>query len=78
MPRRIAAGFIIWKIVSDLRIIFYICILVRNVPIVFVASATDVIGRQVRYRKIKLLEFSVNGLRMLSVIDIRNSSVSHL
>ena len=70
-------GFQIWKMLSDLQIIFDICELVRNVPIVLVASAMDAIGLQARYGKIKLLDFSVNGLQILSVIDIHNSSVYH-
>ena len=74
MIRQIAAGFLICKIVSDLQIIFYICELVCNVPIVLVASATDAIGPQERYGKIKLLDFSVHGLRILSEIDICISS----
>ena len=63
---------------SDLRIIFYIRELSRNVPIVLVASTMDAIGPQLRDRKIKLLDFSIDALWILSVIDIRNSSVSHL
>ena len=72
MYRQIAAGFLIFKIVSDLWIIFYICILVRNVPIVLVASVTDATGPQVLHGKIKLLDFSVKGLQILGVINIPN------
>ena len=71
----------IWKniiLVSDFRNIFYIHILTCYVTIVLVASTIDAIGPQARYGKIKLLDFSVNGLWILSVIDIHNSSVSHL
>ena len=46
MVRQIAAGYLIWKILSDLRIIFYIRELVRNVPIVLVLSAMVAIGPQ--------------------------------
>ena len=80
MSRQITAGFLIWKIVSDLRIIFYICILVhkdRNIPIVLVASVTDATGPKAVHGKIKLLDFSVKGLQMLGLINIRYSSVSN-
>ena len=78
MPRQIAAGLLIWKIVTDLWIIFYIHILVHNVPIVLVAFATDAIGPQAYYGKIKLIDFSVNGLPILCVIDFRNFSLASL
>ena len=39
---RIAVGYQIWKIVSDLRIIFFICEHVHTMLNVLVASATDV------------------------------------
>ena len=55
-------------------IIFFICELVLNVVM---ASDTDVMCPQGRYGKIKLLDFSVNALRTLSVIDLCNSSVTH-
>ena len=63
---------------SDLRIIFYIRILIRNIPIVLVVSVMDETGLQALHGKIKLIDFSVKGLRMLGVINIRNSSVSNL
>ena len=59
---------------SDLQIIFSVCTAIRNIHNVLVASATDA-GRQ---GKIKLLDFSVKAWRILSVIDIRSSSVAHL
>ena len=51
MPRRSAARFLIWNIVRDLRILIYICILVRSVPIVLVASATDAVDPQASYER---------------------------
>ena len=72
ISRWIAAGFLIWKILSDLKIIFYIRILIRNIPIVLVASDMDAIGSQALYGEIKLLDFSVKGLWMLGVINIHN------
>ena len=77
MSRRKALGFQIWKMLSDLLIIFDIRELIHNVPIVLVASVTDAIGPQARYEKIKLLDFFINGFRILSVIDIWNSPVYH-
>ena len=62
---------------SDLRIIFFIYELILNVLNVIMASATDAMRLQGCYGKIKPLDFSVNALRTLSVIDIRNSSVTH-
>ena len=79
LPRigpRIALGFLIWKIVSDLRIIFFIRELILNVRNVLVASVMDAVCPQVRYGKIKLLDFSVKFLWILSLINIRNSSVT--
>ena len=64
MYRRIATGYQIWEIVSDLLIIFFIREHVRRVPNVLVASVMDVLCPQTFYGKIKLLEFSVKGLRM--------------
>ena len=58
----------------DLRIIFYIRELIRNVPIVLVASDTNAIGPQACYGKIKLLDFLIYCLLILSVIDSCNSS----
>ena len=65
----IAAGYPIWKTVSDLRIIFFI----RNILIA--SSATDVMCLWGRHGKMKLLEFSVKGLQILGVINIRITSV---
>ena len=42
MYRRIAAGYQIWKIVSDLRIIFFIREHVRTICNILVASTMDV------------------------------------
>ena len=50
-------GFLIWKILSDLRIIFYIRELVRNVPINLVVSTTDAIGRKHATEKSNYLIF---------------------
>ena len=72
MYRRITAGYQIWEIVSDLRIIFLICEHVCSIPNVLVASITDVLCPHTFYGKIKLLEFSVKGLWMPGVINIRN------
>ena len=44
---------------------------------VLVASATDAMCPWRCHGKIKLLDFSIKALRILSVIDIRSSSVSH-
>ena len=63
---------------SDLQIIFYIRILIRNVLIVLDASVMDATGLQALHRKIKLLDFSVKGLQMLRVINIHNLSVCNL
>ena len=63
------------EIVSDLRIICFIHEHVHSVPNVLEASVTDVLCPQTFYGKIKLLEFSVKGLRMPGVINIRNRSV---
>ena len=63
MLHRITTGFLIWKIMSDLRIIFYIRELVRKVPIVLVASATGAIGPEASYGKIKLLDFYPTALK---------------
>ena len=41
MYHRIAAGFLIWKMLSDLRIIFTVRTAILNVRNVLVASATD-------------------------------------
>ena len=41
-------------------------------------SSTDAVCLQGCYREIELLDFSVNALRTLSVIDICNSSVTRL
>ena len=60
---------------SDLRIIFFIREPVINVPNILVASAMEAMCLQGRHQKIKLLDFSVNGLQTLSVIDICNSSL---
>ena len=80
MYHQIAAGYQIWKIESDLRIIFFIREHIRTICNILVASATDVMCPQTFYRKIKLLEFSVKGLRMPGVINIliRMLSVCHL
>ena len=68
MYRRIMAGYQKWKIVSDLRIIFFIR---EHVRTILVASTTDVKCLWGRHGKIKLLEFSVKGLWMPGVINIR-------
>ena len=68
---RIVAGYPIWKIVSDLRIIFFISEHFRTVYNVLVASAMDGKCLWGRHREIKLLDFSVKGLRILGVINIR-------
>ena len=65
-----APGCLIWKTLSDLQIKLFICELVFNISNVLAASATDAMCPQGRYRKIKL--------QTLSVIDIRNSSVTHV
>ena len=62
----------------DLRIKFFIRELVLNVLNVLMASDMDLMCPQGRYEKIKLLDFSVNALLSLSVIDIRNSSLTSL
>ena len=62
---------------SDLRIIFSVRTAIRNVHNVLVASAMDAMCPWGSHRKIELLDFSVRALRILSVIDIRSSSVSH-
>ena len=76
---RIAAGYQIWKIVSNLRIIFFICEHVRTIHNIVVASSiTDMLCPWECHGKIKLLEFSVKGLRILGVINIRiNPYVIH-
>ena len=74
----VALGFLIWKMMSDLWIIFSICELVLNVRNVLGASATDAVCLQGRYGKIKLLDFSVKFSWILSVIDKRNSSLTSL
>ena len=78
MYRRIGAGFLIWKMLSDLRIILSARTAICNVCNVLVASDMDAMCLWGCHGKIKLLEFSVKALRILSVIDIRSSSVSHL
>ena len=65
---RIALHCLIWKILSDLRIILFIRELILNIFNVHMPSARDAMCLQRRYRKIKLLDFSVNVLRTLSVI----------
>ena len=75
--RQIMAGFLIWKMLSDLRIIFSTHTAICNVHNVLVASSTDAMCLWGRHGKIKLLDFSRKALRILSVIDIRSSSVSH-
>ena len=72
---RIVARFLIWKMLSDLRIIFSIRTAIHNV---LVASTTDVMCPWGHYEKIKPPDFSVKALRILSVIDICSSSVAHL
>ena len=72
MYRWIAAGYQIWKIVSDLRIIFFIREHIRTIHNILVASIMDVMCPWGRHVKIKLLEFSVKGVRMPGVINIRN------
>ena len=66
---RIAAGYQIWESVNDLRIIFFICEHIHSVPNVLVTSV-KLSCPQTFYRKIKLLEFSVKGLRMPGVINM--------
>ena len=65
MYRWIVAGYQIWKIVSDLWIIFFI----------LVASTMNVMCLWGRHGKIKLLELSIKGLRILGVINIRITSI---
>ena len=59
MYRRIAVGFLIWKMLSDLRIILSARMTIRNVRNVLVSSDTDAMCPWGRHGKIKLLEFSV-------------------
>ena len=75
MYQQIAAGFLIWKMLGDLRIILSACMAICNV---LVASDTDAMCPWGHQGKIKLLQFSIKALRSISVIDIRSSSVSHL
>ena len=70
MYRRIAAGYQIWKIVSDLRIIVFIREHVLTILNVLVASVMDVNCPWNIHGKIKLLEFSIKGLRMSGVTNI--------
>ena len=72
MYRQFVAGYQIWKIVSDLQNIIFIREHVRNVRNILTTSNTDVLCPQTFYGKIKLLEFSVKGLRMPGVINIRS------
>ena len=72
---RIAPGFLIWKMLSDLPVIFFIRELVLKV---LVASATEVMCPQGHCGKVKLLDFSINALRTLPVIDIPNLSITSL
>ena len=74
MYRRITAGYQIWKIVSDLRMVFFIRENVLTVRNILVASATDGVSVGTP-QKIKLLEFSVKGLRILGVINICIGSI---
>ena len=71
---QIAVGFFLWKILTDLWIIFSI----RNVCNVLVASAMDAMCLWGHHGKIKLFYFYVKALRILSVIDIHSFCVSHL
>ena len=71
MYHQIAAGYQIWKIVSDLRIMFFISEHIRIICNILVASATDMKCPWGCHGKIKLLEFSVKGLQMPGVINIR-------
>ena len=66
-----------WKMLSDLQIIFSVRTAIRNVHNVLVASTTDAMCPLGCHGKIKLLDFSIKALRILSVIDICGSSVSH-
>ena len=75
MYRRIAAGYQIWKIVSDLRIIFFIREHIRSICNILVAAATDMMCPWGCHKKIKLLEFFVKGLWILGVINIYITSV---
>ena len=70
MYHRIAAGYQIWKIVSDLWIIFFIREHIRTIRNFLVTSATDVMCLWRLHEKSKLLEFSVKGLWILSVINM--------
>ena len=60
---------------SDLRIIFFIREHVCTIHNILLMSITNVTCPLGRHRKIKLLEFSVKGLRMPGVINIRITSV---
>ena len=75
MYRWIRAGYQIWKIVSGLQMIFFICEHIRTLCNIFVASATDVKCPWACHGKIKLLEFSVKALMMPGIINIRIGSV---
>ena len=76
MYHRITVGYQVWEIVSDLRIIFFICEHVHTIRNILLAFATDVMRPWGHHRKIKLLEFSVKkSLRILGVIKIRITSV---
>ena len=77
MYRQIVAGFLIWKMLSDLRIIFSARTAICNIRNVIVASATDALCPWGCHGKIKLLDLSVKALQILSVIYIRSSPVSH-
>ena len=74
MVRQIVLGFLIWKMLNDLQMTFFIREPVLNV---LVASTMDAICPEVHHGKIKLLYFSINASWTLSVIDICKSSVSH-
>ena len=66
----ITAGFLIWKMLSDLRIIFAVCMAIRNISNVIVASTTDAMCPWGCHKKIELLDFSVKVLLILSITDI--------
>ena len=55
----------IWKIVSGLRIIFFMREHNCSVHNILVVSATDVLCLQTLYEKIKLLEFSIIVIRIV-------------
>ena len=84
MYRQITAGFLIWKMLRDLRIILSIHTAIRNICNVLVASTMDAMCPRGCHGKIKLkhFDFSVKGFAELIcnsvalLYIIRSSSVS--